>query len=128
MALDQGSVTNGGPRIGVLIMTTGRSGIAFAVAAACVVCLPARGWAQDSPVPSHAQAAHEQAAQAPAAHAQAAQAKAATSAEELATFAHMKQGTVASSYENGKLTVLARNARLIDVLHTACDLIGAELN
>jgi hypothetical protein len=40
----------------------------------------------------------------------------------------MKPGTVASTYEDGKLTVLARNARLIDVLHSACDLIGAQLN
>jgi hypothetical protein len=110
------------------MMKTVHSEFAFALVAACMVGLPARGWAQDSPVPSHAQAAHEQAAQAQAAHAQAAQAKAATSAEELATFAHMKQGTVESTYENGKLTVLARNARLIDVLHSACDLIGAELN
>jgi hypothetical protein len=40
----------------------------------------------------------------------------------------MKPGTVASTYEDGKLTVLARNARLIDVLHSACDLIGADLD
>jgi len=40
----------------------------------------------------------------------------------------MKPGTVASTYEDGKLTVMAQNARLIDVLHSACDLIGAELN
>jgi len=99
-------------------MKTVRSEFAFALVAACVVCLPARGWAQDSRVPSDAQAAH----------AKAAQAKAATSAQELADFARMKQGTVASTYEGGKLTVLARNARLIDVLHSVCDLIGAELN
>jgi hypothetical protein len=99
-------------------MKTVRSEFAFALVAACVVCVPARGWAQDSRVPSDAQAAH----------AKAAQAKAATSAEELEDFARMKQGTVASTYEGGKLTVLARNARLIDVLHSVCDLIGAELN
>jgi hypothetical protein len=29
---------------------------------------------------------------------------------------------------DGKLTVKARNARLIDVLYSACDLIGAQLN
>jgi hypothetical protein len=40
----------------------------------------------------------------------------------------MKQGTVASTYEGGKVTVLARNARLIDVLHSVCDLIGADLS
>ncbi len=95
-----------------------RSEFAFALVAACVVCLPARGWAQDSHVPSHAQASR----------AQAAHAQAATSAQELAEFARMKPGTVASTFEDGKLTVLARNARLIDVLHSVCDLIGADLN
>jgi hypothetical protein len=89
-----------------------RSEFAFAVAA-CVVCLPARGWAQDSHVPNRAQAAR---------------AHVATSAQDLAGFARMKPGTVASTYEDGKLTVLARNARLIDVLHSVCDLIGADLN
>jgi hypothetical protein len=92
----------------VLIMKSVRSEFAFALAVACVICVPARGWAQDSRGPSHAQAA--------------------TSAQELAVFAQMKPGTVASTYEDGKLTVMARNARLIDVLHSACDLIGADLN
>jgi hypothetical protein len=40
----------------------------------------------------------------------------------------MAPGTVASTYQDGKLTIMARNARLIDVLYSACDLIGADLN
>jgi hypothetical protein len=40
----------------------------------------------------------------------------------------IRPGTVQSTYENGKLTVMARNAPLIDVLYSACAVIGADVH
>jgi hypothetical protein len=52
-----------------------------------------------------------------------------TATDEPATaLSQLAPGTVASTYVDGRLTVKARNARLIDVLYSACDLIGAQLN
>jgi hypothetical protein len=55
-------------------------------------------------------------------------AKPAAAAQLPAALAQVPPGTVTSTYDDGKLTVRARNARLIDVLYSACDLIGAQLN
>jgi hypothetical protein len=56
------------------------------------------------------------------------QAKPAATAALPAALAQVPPGTVTSTYDDGKLTVRARNARLIDVLYSACDLIGAQLS
>jgi hypothetical protein len=56
------------------------------------------------------------------------QAKPTADAEPPTALSQLAPGTVASTYVDGKLTVKARNARLIDVLYSVCDLIGAQLN
>jgi hypothetical protein len=53
--------------------------------------------------------------------------KAAADSQALPGLAGVAPGTVFSTYAAGKLTLRARGAPLIDVLYSACGLLGAEL-
>ena len=89
-------------------MLSRRWQFALVPAAAGLLWLPARTWAQDPQIQGRATV------KAPP--------------EPSAALAEIAPGQVVVTYEDGQLTIEAKNAQLIDVLRAVCTRIGAELD